>query len=142
MRRGWYLGTDDFRDRILDAVADVLRAKRRKGSITGMAARAHDKAEAERLVKAAADMLGMPTARKSLAGRGLYADEKTLIAWLVRKRTSVTRDWVTERLEMGHPSSVSRAVRKVPNSAGRRNVWTRQSSNVRLHGLTPLTLML
>jgi hypothetical protein len=43
----------------------------------------------------------------------LYADEKTLVAWLVRKRTSVTRDWVTERLVMGHPSSVSRAVRKV-----------------------------
>ena len=32
--------------RVLDAVADVLRAKRRKGRITGMAARAHDKAEA------------------------------------------------------------------------------------------------
>ena len=113
MRRGWYLGTDDFRDRILDAVADVLRAKRRKGSITGLAARAHDKAEAERLVKAAAGILGIPADRNSLDGRGLYADEKTLVAWLVRKRTSVTREWVAERLVMGHPSSVSRAVRKV-----------------------------
>ena len=39
--------------------------------------------------------------------------DKAMAAWLVRKRTSVTRDWVTERLVMGHPSSVSRAVRKV-----------------------------
>jgi putative transposase len=113
LRRGWYLGTDDFRDRVLDAVAKELREKRRKGSITGMAARAHDKAEAERLVKAAAGILGMPTARNSLDGRGLYADVKTLVAWLVRKRTPVTRDWVAERLVMDHPSSVSRAVRKV-----------------------------
>ena len=41
-----------------------------------------------------------------------------MAACLVRKRTSVTREWVTrdwvaERLVMGHPSSVSRAVRKV-----------------------------
>jgi hypothetical protein len=61
-------------------VADVLRAKRRKGSIIGMAARAHDKAEAERLVKAATGILGMPVDRNSLDGPGLYADEKTLVA--------------------------------------------------------------
>jgi hypothetical protein len=39
--------------------------------------------------------------------------DKAMAAWLVRKRTSVKRDLVTERLVMGHPSSVSRAVRKV-----------------------------
>ena len=55
----------------------------------------------------------MPADRNSLDGRGFDADEKTLVAWMVRKRTSVTRDWLTERLVMGHPSSVSRAVRKV-----------------------------
>ncbi len=36
-----------------------------------------------------------------------------MAAYLVRKRTSVTSDWVTERLVMGHPIRVSRPVRKV-----------------------------
>jgi hypothetical protein len=43
--------------------------------------------------------------------------DNAMVAWLVRKRTSVTRDWVTERLVMGHPSSVSRAVRTVREDA-------------------------
>ena len=47
-----------------------------------MDARAHDKAEAERLVQAAAGTLGMPAARNSLDDRRLYADEKTLVASL------------------------------------------------------------
>ena len=113
LRRGWYLGNDSFKDQVLVAVADDLRVKRTKGSITGTAARAHDQAEAERLVRAAADELGMPTAPKRLNGRGRYADEKALVAWLVRKRTLVMREWVADRLAMGHPSSVSRAVRRV-----------------------------
>ncbi len=115
LSRGWYLGEPTFADRLRSMIGP--EQARRKGSITGMAARAYDKAEAERLVKVAGGTLGMPAARNSLDDRKLYADEKALVAWLVRKWTSVTRDWVTERLVMGHPSSVSRAVRKVREDA-------------------------
>jgi REP element-mobilizing transposase RayT len=118
LRRGWYLGDEDFRDRVLDALAAGMRPRRRTGSVTGDAARAHDQAEAERIVRMVARDWGMPTARKALAGRGAYRDEKALLAWLLRKLTSVSRGWVAERLSMGHPTSVSRAAARVKSEAG------------------------
>ena len=51
--------------------------------------------------------------RNELAGHGAYQDEKAILAWLLRKMTSVSRDWVADRLSMGHPSSVSRAAARV-----------------------------
>ena len=122
LRRGWYLGEEGFRDKVLDAMVSGLRAKRRKGSIAGEAARSHDEAEAERIVELAATELGLPSGKRDLEGRGVYRDEKALISWLVRKRTSASNSWVAERLAMGHPTSVSRAsgrVRREPSLARR-----------------------
>ncbi|BCX46908.1 transposase [Haloferula helveola] len=113
LRRGWYLGDEGFRDRLVDALADGIRPKRRKGSVSGGAARAHDEAEAERIVRCGWIELGIPSEPGNLAGRGAFRDEKALLAWLSRKLTSVSRDWVAERLAMGHPTSVSRAAARV-----------------------------
>lgn len=43
-------------------------------------------------------------------------EEKAMIAWLVRTKTGVPTDWEPKRLEMGHPSGVSRAVKRVQAS--------------------------
>lgn len=113
LRRGWYLGDEGFRDHLVEALAGGLRPKRRKGSVAGGAARAHDEAEAERIVRLVAKECGIPAVQSALVGRGLYRDEKALMAWLVRRCTSVSRDWVADRLSMGHPTSVSRAAARV-----------------------------
>jgi hypothetical protein len=60
----------------------------------------------------------MPSERDELTGRGVYRDEKALIAWLVRKRTSASNRWIAERLAMGHPTSVSRASGRVRREEG------------------------
>jgi putative transposase len=113
LRKGWYLGGEKFRDRILDSMAKGLRAKRRRGSVSGPGARAHDEAEAARIVKAAGRELGLPARLDRMRDRGCYRDERALVAWLVRKRTGATTRWVAERLAMGHPTAVSRAVGRV-----------------------------
>lgn len=113
LRRGWYLGDEAFRDRVLDGMASGLRSKRRRGSVAGPAARSHDEAEAERILRLAAAELELPEETADLEGWGLFRDEKALMAWLVRKLTSVSNAWVAERLAMGHPASVSRASGRV-----------------------------
>lgn len=118
LRRGWCLGDDTFRDKVLDALVGGIRSKRRKGNVTGGAARAHDEAEAERIVLVAIDELIIPGKHGALAGRGGYRDEKALSSWLLRKQTSVSRNWMAERLAMGHPTSVSRAAARVRTEAG------------------------
>ena len=60
-----------------------------------------------------ADGLGFEDRPERLKGRGLLLEVDAMVAWLVRTKTGVANGWVGKRLEMGHPSSVSRAVKMV-----------------------------
>lgn len=112
LRRGWYLGEESFGKKLLNRIRGEVRQGRSKGSLRGEAARSHDEAEAERLVKAGLKALGMPP-RRALEGRGKQLDEKALLAALIRERSGMSNHWVAERLSIGSESSVTRAVRRV-----------------------------
>ena len=113
LRRGWCLGERSFAEKVLEALAGGARPKRRKGSVAGAAARAHDEAEAERLAVAALRALDAPTEASQLFGKGKWVDETAVVAALIRKRTGVRNRWVAERLGMGHEGNVTRAIRRV-----------------------------
>ncbi|MEX1113664.1 MAG: transposase [Akkermansiaceae bacterium] len=113
LRRGWYLGEKGFGEKVLEAVAEAVRPKRRKGSLGGEAAKAHDHAEAENIAKGGLAALGLPDVADDLRGRGKWIREKAAIAAVIRKRTGVGNLWISGRLEMGHEGSVTRAVRWV-----------------------------
>ncbi|BCX48085.1 hypothetical protein HAHE_19930 [Haloferula helveola] len=120
LRRGWYLGEEGFGDQLLDVLAGGLRPKRKRGSVTGAGARAHDEREAERRIREAVLGLGLPTRPAELSGRGRYRDEKAVVEWWVKRQTSASNAWLGERLAMGHPGSVSREVGRIakePNLA-------------------------
>ena len=118
LRRGWYLGEDRFRDRLLEVMAGGLREKRKRGSVTGAGAKAHDESEAERWVAEGLDALGITDDPSTLTGRGRYRDEKAVVAWLARKHTSASNAWLATRLAMGHPGSVSREIGRVSRTPG------------------------
>ena len=113
LRAGWYLGDGVFKDRLLREMAGELRPKRRRGSVAGEAVRAHDEAEAERLVRMGLEYFKLPVDVAALTGRGLFRDPKALVAWWARRRTAVTNRWLGERLAMGHPANVSREIGRV-----------------------------
>jgi putative transposase len=113
LRRGWCLGERSFAEKVLEALAGGARPKRRKGSVAGAAARAHDEAEAERIALAALRALDAPTEASQLFGKGKWVDETAVVAALIRKRTGVRNRWVAERLGMGHEGNVTRAIRRV-----------------------------
>ena len=113
LRRGWYLGQKGFAEKVLEAISAATRPKRKKGSLGGEAAKAHDHAEAERIAKGGLAALGLPDAAFELRGRGKWTREKAVIAAVIRKRTGVGNLWIAGRLEMGHEGSVTRAVRWV-----------------------------
>jgi len=49
---------------------------------------------------------------------------KQALAWWLRKRTTVTSEWVAGRLEMGHLSNIGRAVAAVESGS---NLLARRS---------------
>jgi REP element-mobilizing transposase RayT len=112
LRRGWYLGEESFGDKVLAMLKPEVAERRRKGSLRGEAARAHDVAEAERLAKAGLAWMGLPVKAKDLVGRGRWLDEKAVLASLIRRRTGVRNAWVADRLGMGTEGNVTRALRR------------------------------
>lgn len=113
LRRGWCLGEKSFAEKVLAALSGGTRPKRRKGSVAGAAASAHDETEAERIALVALLALNAPTGAAQLSGKGKWVDETAVVAALIRKRTGVRNRWVAERLGMGHEGNVTRAIRRV-----------------------------
>jgi REP element-mobilizing transposase RayT len=116
LRRGWYVGGERFVEKLQTHLEQVMKGRRRE-SHSGEAKAAHDAAAAERELQRALRALGLNEAGMERMPKG--AAEKVVLAWWLRRRTTVSLRWVSERLEMGHYSRVTQAISR----AGRRPGW-------------------
>lgn len=113
IRRGWAFGSDEFRREIQDAIDLVVSGKRRD-SFMGEEIRRHDEQEAEALFQHGLICCEIQEEDLSTLKKG--DDRKKVIAWYIRKNTSVRVDWITRRLKMGVTSNFSCYVRAVEQS--------------------------
>ncbi len=113
IRRGWVFGADEFRARIEEAL-DVAVSGKRRDSFMGEEIRRHDENQAEKLLQQGLKCCGLTEADLSELKKG--DDRKKVIAWHIRKKTSVRTGWITTRLKMGVTSNLSCYVRAVEQS--------------------------
>jgi len=57
---------------------------------------------------------------ESLAGLNGSAPLKVALAWWLRRRTTVSLRWVSERLSMGHYTRVTQAISRAERRPGRK----------------------
>lgn len=107
LQRGWYLGSESFRDRLMDRAGAVV-AGRKRASYRRDGLAAHDEREAERLLAAGLSRLDLTVAAMRLLKKN--DRRKQALAWLIKSRTVVKDEWLVSRLEMGNRSNISRAV--------------------------------
>jgi len=112
LRRGWFLGSGEFRDRLEKMVSTVV-GKRKRGSYRGDAMKTHDEEEAWRLLGRALECLGLD--RESVEAMRKSDVRKQALAWLIKAHTVVGDEWVCETLGMGDRSNISRAVSRFRN---------------------------
>ncbi len=74
IRRGWYFGSDSFRDNLLDRL-DGLRAKRKRSSFSSPRDRMHNERESLRLLSAGLKQFGLTS--KSLEALSKGVPEKS-----------------------------------------------------------------
>jgi REP element-mobilizing transposase RayT len=115
IRRGWHLGGEGFRGRMLKMLKATF-GKGRAASYLGEAKQAHGEAEAEQLVARGLAVLRVASGQLEESDKGMA--EKRVLAWWLRQHTTVGRRWISERLWMGEESGVSKAVRQVKESRG------------------------
>ena len=111
IRRGWCFGGVDFRSSMLEHI-ESLSGKRE--SFSGDEVRLHDEREAEFMVTEGLKVLRLNEDRLLTLPKG--ADEKALLAWLVRRNSVVSNAWIAERLGMGRPDCLSRYPNRIEKS--------------------------
>lgn len=107
IRRGWVFGSEAFCSEMRDALERAAEGNRRDSYSGGAVAR-HDEQAAEDLLEKGLDVLKLQ--RERLGELKKNDDRKKVVAWFVRKNTSVKNEWLSDALKMGHAASVSRAV--------------------------------
>jgi hypothetical protein len=95
----------------------VKPERKRKGGGDSVA-RQHDVAEAAALTERALRSLGMPTDTEGLSALRKGDQGKVQIAALLRKRTSVSNQWISDRLLMGNTSALSRLLGDFKKDSG------------------------
>lgn len=116
IRRGWYLGGAELRQRMLRLMDAPLR-QGRKNSHSGEVRREHGEEQADRLLQAALPVAGLD--QSQLEARPKGSAEKQVLAWWLCQHTTVRRRWLSERLGMGDESRVTQAICHVENGVDR-----------------------
>ena len=116
LRRGWYVGGQAFREKLEDGLEESAKGRRRE-SHSGPAKAAHDEAAAERNLERALQALGWDAER--LAESALGSPEKLALAWWLRRNTTVSLRWVSQRLGMGHYTRVTQAISRMNRRPGK-----------------------
>jgi REP element-mobilizing transposase RayT len=115
LSRGWYFGSQGFREEIFTRIAGTMKRRgRKRESYEGAAAqRSHGEAEAERLIEKGMRWMEMEFG-EMVRRRG---DRRPhLLAKLVRERTTVRNGWIAERLSMRSAANVSQQLYRLESA--------------------------
>ena len=107
IRRGWYLGSETFRDDLM-VRADRAAQGNKRASYRKEGMRRHDESEAIKLLEQAIRQLKVELAE--LCHRKQTDIVKQGVAWWVKSRSVVSDEWLCEKLDMGSRSNIYRAV--------------------------------
>lgn len=110
IKRGWYLGSEEYREDLLKELGTDLT----RDTVRGEQRRDHSQQTAEEYLEAACVMLNI--SEEELRQMKANRIEKQAVAWLLKSTTTVSGVWLSERLGLGHPSNHSRAMRRFRES--------------------------
>jgi REP element-mobilizing transposase RayT len=111
LKRGWYLGKESFKDRLLKLVEKPAARRRGASAARGEGPiRDRGEKEAARLVSEGVRALGLPGDLQGLEKLRKSDPRKVRLALLLRTHTSVSNEWIVGKLAMGHPGGVSRLI--------------------------------
>jgi REP element-mobilizing transposase RayT len=113
VKRGWFLGSDQFREKLLGKLDRIGTGDNYRGGQK----REHNQAMAERYLKRA--LVELHLQEEDLLAMKANRLEKQAVAWLLKTHTTVTGVWLSDRLRLGHPSNSSRAIKTFREDQGR-----------------------
>jgi len=109
LRRGWCLGGEGFREKMLGMMERVGGGATRRSRRDAAVERDHAEGDARQLLAQGMEVLGLTATDLASLPKG--DERKAALAALLRSRTTVSNAWTAEALSMGHPSRVTNCTR-------------------------------
>ena len=116
IRRGWFFGSDGFRDELLERLDGVIGVRGKRESFNGAETRLHDEQEAEKILEASLRALSIEA--EELVRMRKSCIEKCCIAWLIRKRTCISNGWIKQHLHMGKATNFAAFIKRAEVDEG------------------------
>jgi REP element-mobilizing transposase RayT len=112
IRRGWYLGDEGFKAKLVEKLAENENGDNLRGEVR----RLRNEKGAEKLLE---EILAIhQLTEEELLKRKATDLVKQSTAWFLHKNTSMTIQWIAERLELGHRSNASRNIHAFERNKG------------------------
>lgn len=116
LRRGWYFGTQKFKEKLLAkfGVDEVIDGRPVRILRPGDAsAKDRDLVEARKVIAAGLRHFRLKSGELPSLQKNDW--RKALLALMITETTSVSHEWITSQLSMGHKTSVSRLANQMRN---------------------------
>lgn len=110
IRRGWCLGSESFRESLLMRL-DKVRAGAKRTSHAGDEVREHNELQGKYLLSRSLKILDLRESDLWELPKG--AIEKQILAWYIRRQTTVSNAWLSDALQCGHPSNIPGYIRRI-----------------------------
>lgn len=107
LHRGWYWGSQEFREKL----TGLLKKPKNRTQRAHSAAQSHDTKRAEEILKAGAECFGLEKESLVLSARKTQA-ARVAVAWAIARQTSQKQAWIAERLGLRTGANVSQQIRR------------------------------
>jgi hypothetical protein len=113
LQQEWAVGSDEFKDKLLDLLEGKL-AHISENSITGGMKKAYELRHTERCFKRAVDAVGLSV--DELGGLKKSDIRKQAVCWYLKQHTKASSAWLCAQLHMGASPNISKGVRAVSDA--------------------------
>jgi hypothetical protein len=128
LRRGWYWGTQQFAERMLQLAQAPLRRVRSRSYRAAPLNQRHNEQRAEELLEEGLRVAGL--SHQELEMLPGADPRKVAIARVIWEQTTVGQGWLAERLAMGSAANVSQQIRRNQQApSAKMKQWVKHSQS-------------
>lgn len=110
LQRGWYWGSQEFKERILDQFGKASGEMAHRDNRSSQFSKDHAEMQALSIIKEACKHFGVEEERLRRTIRG--DRKRAAVAWRIWRETTLPQRWLVEKLELSSPANVSHVIRR------------------------------
>ncbi len=129
LQRGWFFGSQKFKEELLERLKGRVPKRGPGGRIDAAVRKDHGERRGLELIQAGMEVFGILEKDLRAAAKGDW--RKGILAEMVQRETTMTLDWISERLRMGDRSNCCRIIRQTREKMNHHKEWREWQRKIR-----------